>query len=83
MTDENGERLYSTAEIAGMLDCNRVTVFLRAEKLRSMGCKVGRKVGRVWAFTAAEVEAVRNAPDRRRREHRQRDAGDQGSSATS
>lgn len=67
MTGEDGERLYSTAEVARIIGKDRVTVWLRAKKV-----KVGRKVGRVLAFTAAEVEAIRNAPDGRRREHRRR-----------
>ena len=72
MTDENGDKLYSTADVAEMLGFNRVTIFQRVRKLRAMGHKVGRKVGRVLAFTAAEVEVIKKAPDRRRREHRRR-----------
>lgn len=65
MIDENGDKLYSTAEVAEMIGKDRVTVWLRARKVG-----VGRKVGRVLAFTAEEVKAIRDAPDGRRREHR-------------
>jgi hypothetical protein len=67
MTGEDGERLYSTAEVARIIGKDRVTIWFRARKIG-----VGRKVGRVLAFTADEVEAIKNAPDRRRREHRRR-----------
>jgi hypothetical protein len=67
MTDENGDKLWTIREIADLLNLNRVTVWLRVQKVDA-----GRQMepSGLWVFTADEVEAIRNAPDRRRKEHK-------------
>lgn len=67
MTDENGDKLYTIREVADLLNLNRVTIWLRRKKV-----DVGRQLqpSGDWVFTADEVEAIRNAPDRRRKEYK-------------
>jgi len=67
MTDENGDKLYTIREVADLLGLDRVTVWLRVQKI-----SVGRQMepSGLWVFTADEVETIRDAPDRRRKEHK-------------
>jgi hypothetical protein len=67
MTDENGDKLWTVREIADLLNLNRVTVWLRVQKVG-----VGRQMepSGLWVFTAEEVEAIKDAPDRRRKKRK-------------
>jgi hypothetical protein len=64
MTDENGDKLWTVREVADLLGLDRVTVWLRRKKVG-----VGRQMepSGLWVFTAEEVEAIKGAPDRRRK----------------
>jgi hypothetical protein len=68
MTDKNGDKLWTTREVADLLGLDRVTVWLRRKKVG-----VGRQMqpSGIWVFTADEVEAIKDAPDRRRKEHKE------------
>lgn len=60
---ENGNRLYTSVEAATA--CN---LSVPRVKQLAINLHVGRKVGRDWVFTAEDIEALRNRPDRRRKD---------------
>ena len=59
---EKDDRLYTCREVGEVLGLDRVTVWLRAKR-----ANIGRLAGRVRIFTAQDIEAVKNIPDRRRK----------------
>ena len=65
MTDEQRKALSlrSTAEVAALLRVTPKTVLNRRARIGECGVMLGRD----WLFTEADVEALRNPPDRRRK----------------
>ena len=58
------KRWYTTREVADDLGINVSRVRVLADQLG-----IGRKIGRDWVFSAADLEALRRRPDRRRKDN--------------
>lgn len=67
MQEEAMQETYTTKQVADMIGVNASRV--RQLAIASEGT-IGRKWGRDWMFTAADVQALRNRADLRQRDTR-------------